>query len=362
MQYLKDNLKKTGIVKSLPEDNLSQVLSKLKSSHDASFVFDNNEKFLGVVNPYYAMIHKTAFDGNTKAHKAIFHPPVLNINDVIERVVKMMTESKIHYLPVFNDEKEFKGIITARRILLYISKLKNSQNPISTMRHTQKGVVITININEPVSKAITLFKEYKTSKIVAVDDKGKLKGVLSHYDLIPFLIAPTQRTESRGKGNKSHFKDTPIKNFVKPAVLKMTSRDSIKDAISQILQREIGSVILTDEEDRPTGIITTKDFLNILGDDNNKKNIIIANNTLDKAHKPVFDDFYEYLSKYVNTEIELSGAEFHYHKEKDGHLHKVQLHLTPVKGKIHIFTREGHDFSRLLQELKEIIRDKRFKK
>ena len=362
MAYLKENLKTKGIVKISPDDSLSKALASLKSSHDAAFVFNDHGEFMGVINPYYAMIHSTAYDGNTKVHKALFHPPSLNLTNEIDRVAKMMIESKIHYLPVFNDKNEFEGIISARRLLTYISKLKISQNSISSMKHTQKGLVITIDLNDTISKAVNLFKEFKTSKIVVVDKNGKLKGVLSHYDLIPNLIAPAQRYESRGDGNKSHFKDMPIKNFVKPAVLKMTNQDLIKDAITGMLNREIGSVILTDKDDKPTGIITTKDLLGILVNANHKKSIIVSNKSLEKIHKPVFDDFYDYLNKFVNSEIELNGAEFHYQKEKDGHLHKVQLHLIPVKGKMHMFSREGHDFSRLLQELKEIIRDKKFKK
>ena len=58
-------LKENDIIKVSPEDHLSKVLSKLSTSHDAAFVFNDENKYIGIISPYFTMI-KTSLPGNTK--------------------------------------------------------------------------------------------------------------------------------------------------------------------------------------------------------------------------------------------------------------------------------------------------------
>jgi CBS domain-containing protein len=357
MQILKDHIKTEGIIAASINDTLGKTLSKLKSSHDAAFVFNEEKKFMGLINPYYAIIKSSSHDGNTKNKNALFHPPHIGIKDGFDKVAKLMIESKIHYLPVFDNDNKFQGIITARRILRLLKENLNKNLTISAIKHTQKGKVITISINDPVSKALTLFKEFKTSKIVAVDKDGKLRGILSHYDLIPYLVAPPQRQEGIGRGNKEHLHDTPIKNFVKTTVLRVKSTETVIKILSEILDKEIGSMVIIDEKQFPLGIVTTKDLLDLLIFKDGNQPIKISKRKLDKIHKIVFDDFIFFVKDFIKKNRSIKGCEIHYKSEKDGHLHKIQLHLNFEVKETIVIDREEHDFSRLLQDVKEVLRN-----
>ena len=356
MKHIQKILKKSKIIKASPSDTLSKVLGKLKSSHDAAFIFDKSKKFLGIINPYYAMIKTSAFDGDMKVEHALFHPPHIQTTDSLERIVKLMNESKVHYLPVFDDKNKFIGITSARRVLAFMRTLSVAKTKISKIGHTRKGRVLTVLMTDPISKAQSLFKEYKTSKIVAVDKNGKLRGIVSHYDLIPYLIAPGKRSQKGRRGEKPTFKQTPVKNYAKTLVLTMRESDTVADAIDNIIAKEIGSIILIDNESKPIGIVTTRDILDVLRFDKKKKPVKVTAKHQSKSYKVTFDDFVACIDRQIQSKPYVSSAEIIYEEEKNGLFLRVHVHLVPVKGKLIVVSREGKDFSMLLQDVKEVVR------
>lgn len=356
MKHIQEILKKSKIIKVSPNDTLSSALGKLKSSHDAAFVFDGNDKFLGVINPYYTLIKSSAYDGNTKVERALFHPPHISTKDPLTRIVKLMNESKIHYLPVFDDMDRFVGITSARRILAFMQQLDVVQKTIGHMSHTQKGTVITVKLTDPISKAQTLFKEYKTSKIVVVDANNRLKGILSHYDLIPYILAPGSKSHEKSRGESRSFKDTPIKNYAKTTVLTLSEKNTVFEAIEQILSKEIGSIILVNTESHPVGIVTTRDIFDLLRTDNKRKRVKITTKNLSKRHVVTFEDFTKYITEHIQSNNAITAGSILFEGEKNDSLFKIAVHLQPQKGDPLVISREGKDFSQLLQEVKEVVR------
>lgn len=356
MKHIEKILKTSGIIKASPEDNLGSVIAKLSSSHDAAFIFDKEGKFHGVINPYYTLIKTSMYDGNTKVENALFHPPHISVDDSLERIVTLMNESKIHYLPVFGDKKKFLGITSARRVLAYLKELPQAKLKISSISHTQKGRVLTVLPSDPISKAVAIFKDYKTSKIVVTDKLGKLKGILSHYDLIPFLMAPGNRSQKGSRGEKPKFKDSLIKNYIKTTLLTLTDQNTVGEAINEILTKSIGSIILVNPESKPTGILTTRDILDVLRTSKKKKRMTLTIKHSSGKHQMIFDEFVRYVSDHIQENPQIVEAEILYDEEKNGNLFKIQVHLLPLKGKSTMITREGRDLKKLLQEIKDVVR------
>lgn len=255
---LKKIFKTKNIITVSPEESLSSAFSRLSSSHDSAFVFEEN-KFLGIINPYYCLI-KTSYPGNSKVKSCLVHPPRIDINFSLEKTAKLMIESKIHYLPVFEGEK-FIGIISARRILSAIINLPKFNQPISQILKNKKPLVV-IYEDDFISEALSLFKKHRFSKLVVISKDFRLRGILSYFDIVNYLLSPREKPSSGGRnGNKSSYLQKQVKNFMKEKVLTLFSYEPIKKAIKLILEKEIGSVIIVDEENHPIGIITTRDIL-----------------------------------------------------------------------------------------------------
>ncbi|KKP68270.1 MAG: hypothetical protein UR68_C0009G0007 [Candidatus Roizmanbacteria bacterium GW2011_GWA2_35_19] len=258
---LQDILKKDKIIKVSPDETLTKALSRLSTSHDAGFVFDADDKYIGVINPYYSLI-KSSHPGNSKVLHCLHHPPKIYIDFSLSKVAELLIQSKIHYLPVLDRKDNFLGIISARRLLTHLKELPIFKEKISVLFRFPKRPLVVIYEDESIAKAVHIFKTSKFSKIIVINRDMKLKGILSYYDLISFMVTPKGQGGRREKvGDKSHINSQPVKNFVKTFVLTLKKEGLVSDAFKLMIDKKIGSVILVDEERHPVGIITTRDLL-----------------------------------------------------------------------------------------------------
>lgn len=347
-------LKTENIIKIGKEELLSSALSKLASSHDAAFVFNDDKKteFAGLINPYFCLI-KSSLPANTKVSHCLFHPPKIYTNSSISKVAQSMNDSKIHYLPVLDDQNELLGIISARRMLTALQDSQVFKVAISSIIKQSKRPLAIVNENDSISTAVNLFKQTKLSKLIVVNKEGKLKGLLSYYDLINFLITPKHK-EHRGDkvGGKINFNSQKISNFSKTYVLTLTKNDTMDMALKMIIEKKIGSVVIIDQNRKPIGIITTKDFLTMIIRTEKQKIVEITEKNLSKYHHFIVKRFFQHLKKTVYKLPDIVRAKLFVSENKQGGLFKVVLSLFPKKGSIKVISREGKNLKKVLKEVK----------
>ena len=296
MIELKDIIKTEHIIKISPDEVLSTALSRTRTSHDAAFVFDNENQFMGVINPYYALI-KSSYPGNAKVKHCLYHPPKVRVNYSIAKVAQLFIESKIHYLPIMDDQDKFLGIISARHLLSYYLSAPLFAIPISDMLKNKNKPLITIYEDDTVNSAINIFKKTKVSKLIILNKDLKLKGILSYYDLISYLISP-RYSPHRGEreGNHVSFYHLKIKNFAKTYLLTLSLNDLAKKALELILNKKIGSVVIVDQKRHPVGIVTTKDFLKMLAWNGLGKSTQAISKNLSQRSRRTLGGFFKHLS------------------------------------------------------------------
>jgi len=277
-------LKENNIIKVSPEDHLSKVLSKLSTSHDAAFVFDKEDKYMGIVSPYFTMI-KSSMPANTKVQHCLTHTAKIYLNYPLSKVCQLFIESKIHYLPIFDEKDKFLGIISARRILSYFKDLSIFKVGVEKIIIKRWQGLITVHENDTITQAINLFKSKKISKLIVINHDKKLKGVLSYYDLIKLMISPKYSSHHGERANeKISFYNYRVKNFAKSYVLTLSKERHLIEVINLIVNKKIGSVIIVDPDRRPLGIITTRDILRFFID-NEKFAFIKSLNPFKKMFK-----------------------------------------------------------------------------
>ncbi len=352
---LSEILKTEGIITVSPEDTLSHAIGQLSSSHDAAFVVDDNENLLGVINPYHCLINNS-YPGNAKVLHCLMKPPKVYLDTNISEVARLMGESKIHYLPIYDEKKKFVGIISARRILLHLLKLPESNRPLRYILRSNRTLKAVMD-DEKISKALHFFKESKISKLIVLNKDNKLKGVLTFYDLISHLATPKVREGSGDrKGVKTPFLNYQVKNFMKTMVLTMSDEASIADAIKLILDRKIGSIVIVDKENHPYDIVTTRDIFNTVFKKQSSVNFEVMTknlSTVSKLAMPVFNNkFFQLISRRKNIRKATLFVE-----QKSKGMFKVLFSLIPKKGKREYIEREGRDLTDVLSEVKKTAKE-----
>lgn len=350
---IKNIFKTESVIRVGPNDRLSHIMSLLSSSHDAAFVFDG-EQFLGIINPYHAVIQKS-FPSNTKAKHCLVHPPRVDINLALKNVVLLMINSRIHYLPVFEKNK-FQAIISARRILSNIISSPELKIKISEYL-AEKKPLISIFENDYVSKALTLFKDKKVSKLIVLSADLKLRGILTNYDLVTHLFKPmeSQHFGSR-EGDKSPFLKTKVKNFMKTKLLTLRQTNSLKDAARLILQNEIGSIIIVDRIGSPVGIITTQDLLRAYTGSNPAWKVNFVGKRLSSKSSSIVGEFLTKLNIKFSKRSDVESAKVIVSEKRGAGVYTAAVSLFSKGGLSKIVKMQGKNLNKILKEITDKIR------
>lgn len=241
-----DLLKTTGILTVTPDTPLGQALSKLRSSHDAVFVAED-KNLLGLISPYH-VLYKSHFPPETKVRHCLFSPPKISLDTPLPEIAAHMIESKVYFLPVVN--KTWEGIVTKNRIL---ELLAQTQLPGAFNRLRRPKPMITIGDNASVGRARNLMKQSGISRLLVIDPEGDLQGIITRFDLRLAFI-----------GHPEPIPSLSIRPYIKPSVITSPQKSSPETLINLLIKHNVGSVVLVKNTDKPIGIVTTKDILQIL--------------------------------------------------------------------------------------------------
>ncbi|MCA9372072.1 CBS domain-containing protein [Candidatus Woesebacteria bacterium] len=348
-------IKTTNVIKTSPEETLSSALRQLNSSHDAAFVFDEKDNILGVINPYYTII-KTSTDPGTKVKHVLFHPPKIYPQDSLARVAQMMIDSKIHYLPVLDGKQKFVGIITARRIMRAMMDDEKIAN--LNLRHVldMKGnkPLVSVKLNQTLLEALELYKQYRISKLIVINDNMQLRGVLSNYDLIPYLTNISSRTDRKqSTTDKNKLAKMKVKNYAKRSSIIMNPQQTVSQTVREILDKSIGSVIIVDNESHPVGIVTTKDILSLLAQSNKprKANVVFSHDAL--VDKKELVELKQFIERNAGKFSHIKDINIVFEEEKEGHMLSIKAHIFPRKGKQEVVAEEGKDKGKIIKKIKK---------
>lgn len=345
------------IITVTPNEKLSKTLAQLSSSHDAAFVFEEDRDksgkrtFLGIINPYYCMVVKS-YPASTRVKHSLVHPPKLAVGDSLEKAARLMIESKIHYLPIM-ENNEFVGIITARRLIGYANETGATRVKVSA-HNKDKRSLVSVFENDPLSKALSYFKEHKTSKLIVLSKDMRLKGIITFYDLLPYVNQPRQRQGMGARvGNTEPLLNKPVKHFMKSQVITISMQHSLTEAARLILEQEIGSVIVVDKGNHPVGIITTRDILRLLAPAKRSTKLEFNIQNLPKKSMHFVHQFIGGVNNYLSKFPDVKSAKFTLKGARMGGVFEAVLSVFRKGEKPTVIKKEGKNLKKVLQEVKK---------
>lgn len=209
---------------------------------------------------------------------------------------QMMIQNHLKALPVVDESQEVVGILTDEDLIeraglhqrFSIAKDLTSQeieNEINLLSRSQKLVkdvmttpVITIPEENTLNQAVTLMKKHHLKRIPVVDNKGKIRGILSRFDILRQIV-PIESSPPVGVS----FLNTPktVGQIMSPDFPVVLETDDLEKMIQTFLQYRSHRLIVVDDQNRVTGILSDADIVNRLPY-KNKASIISALQNLAK--------------------------------------------------------------------------------
>jgi CBS domain-containing protein len=105
----------------------------------------------------------------------------LSLQDTVQIAARKMREANVGFLPICDTTKKVIGTLTDRDIAI---RLVADSKPASTkVSDIMTKEVVACRPSEDVSKAEQLMGKNQKSRILCVDDSGKLVGVISLSDI-----------------------------------------------------------------------------------------------------------------------------------------------------------------------------------
>lgn len=123
----------------------------------------------------------------------IVDPITLRPENTIGDALKIMDENKIGGIPIIDQNKKLKGIVTNRDLRFE----KEKSRPISEVMTSEN--LITAKIGTDLKQAEEILKNYKIEKLLVCDDSNTLCGLITYKDILKVKDNPNSNKDYIGR-------------------------------------------------------------------------------------------------------------------------------------------------------------------
>jgi len=317
-------------------DTLSKCLEIFKKDVPAVLaVLDEKGKYAGVIARRW-IVRARLDPAATKVKSLMRAAPKVELDAPLSKATKMMIQSGVRQLPVFEKEK-LRGFVTDEAL---IHGAVTQEWGSTLIEQIMTKAPFTIESTRSVGAVLSLFREHDISH-VPVMESGKLVGIISTQDIIENVFQPNQR-QKQGDiiGEKVQVLSIPAKGVMTSPVVTVTPETPLRDAEKKMHDLNVHCLVVMTKE-RLVGIVTKLDFLepiSVLAEPDRRLTVQFAvkEMEIDESSQGFMMGEFDAFARKYNTLLE-SGTLFVYMK-LHGTNHKGQplihcrLQLRTVRG------------------------------
>lgn len=258
-----EQIVRTDFVSVSPDDKLSRIRSVMEENNLRDVPVVEDGEFYGMIS-YRKLMDKVHTDPtNVTADTVMHQPPDVDLDTSIVELAALRRDSGERTFVVMEGDT-LRGIISEEDIAFH---LDNDVEGVRGIRVEDLMTmdVITIGQDEPHDRATKLMQDNNISRLPVLDEDGELVGVIRTHDVVKQLGPRTQIRHGEIAPEKDKISDIPCAEIMarNPAYITDPSMH-LADAVQKMEKLGFGEVIVTDDEDRPTAVLTVKDVLDYL--------------------------------------------------------------------------------------------------
>jgi len=250
------NIYTKGVNTVNENDTLSKCLEFFKNEKPQVLaVVDVTGNYVGVITRRWIL--RSKFDPwVTKVKNLTKRAPEISPTYTISKIARLMIESGIRQLPVFENE-QLLGFIADEDIIRTAVNQEWGKNQINSV---MTRAPYTIDATRSVGAVINLFREQGFSHVPVMDD-GKIIGIISIRDILEKIFQPNKRqTKGDKMGEKIETFNIPAKSIMSSPIVTVDANATLREAEEKMQKHNI-SCLATTINDKLVGIITNLDFL-----------------------------------------------------------------------------------------------------
>jgi CBS domain-containing protein len=239
-------------------DAVSRCLELFKKEMPPVIAVTNDKgKYAGVISRRWVI--RSRLDATAKVKTLMRPAPKVSPEFSLSKTAKLMIESGIRQLPVFEKNKLL-GFVTDEGI---IHGAVTQEWGNTTIEKIMTKAPHTIEANRSIGAVLSLFREQGISHVPVIDD-GKLAGIISIQDILEHVFQPqTRQTLGEIVGEKVPLISVPAKGIMTRPVITVSAEASLKEAEKKMHDFDISCLAVLSRE-KLAGIVTKLDFLELI--------------------------------------------------------------------------------------------------
>ncbi|MHA1304631.1 MAG: CBS domain-containing protein [Candidatus Heimdallarchaeaceae archaeon] len=325
-------------------EKLAKAIDLFDKNTREILVFDDNDNFTGYLTKRFLARQSKIFL-DSKVSSFVKKVPTVTKDQPIDVVARLLIKSKIRSVPVEENGKII-GVIRDIDIILSERDLYEGKKAEELMTPAP----ITVSSSTTAAQLISVCRNNNISRCPVINEKGELIGIVSPHDLKPILLTdlPGQTLGDRAESQIDPL-STSVGNLMTPIVVTCRKSDSVLDAISKLSEKDHKALVVVDDENKPVGILTTRDLLETVSVPPTEKGyyINVMGDVDDEDLEQVLNMGTDFVKKYAN----MIGDTGHFYihvkaipkKKFRGYvLYQVRLRVSTDKGKTYVARSEGY--------------------
>jgi CBS domain-containing protein/ribosome-associated translation inhibitor RaiA len=317
------------------DQRLGKVRALFEEENPRGLIVTNDGEYAGVITQRSLM--QSHVEDSTKANALMTSAPQVKRTADVRDVARMLVEGNTKVAPVVEGDSLW-GIITADAILEAV--LDNLDALVVSQIYTDD--VTTVAEDSRVGQAINLLREHGISRLPVENEAGYLTGVVTTHDLVDFVTRNMdQQTEGDRSGDTDRMLDIPIYDLMNAPVETISRDESVREAVSRMLDSDYNGLVVTPPEDDRTiaGVLTKTDVLRALTfTEEDHMDVQITNiDLLDTiTREDLRESVTQVADKYREMQVHHAHVRFHKHKEKlrGTPLIQCQIRLRTSQGQV----------------------------
>jgi CBS domain-containing protein len=242
-----------------PEDTISELISLVEKYQIREVPVVENKKLKGIVFSKDVAKSGIRNPSNVKVSTLMRHDVTkISPDDNVKKAARLLFKTGLRAVPVVEKDKVI-GIISMHDIINRASKTKHFRQ---TKAEQIMSAPETITNDTDIGKARFLMREKNISRLPVVDEKNKLSAVVTIFDLLK-AVKPRERMNFYSMAaEKETLTGIPVSTIMnkKPVTVNLT--DSLNEVVNTIDKNMIDGVVVV-KDDKPVGIVTEKDLLEV---------------------------------------------------------------------------------------------------